>query len=327
MRNFIVLVVSLILVGSTAHAQTSWTNWGSAPYASNQEEAFELLPVALVELGIPAELHQEFMDMVSEDPDGEEIFLDPNDRLAAMMSGGANPHAMFDVLVAAIPVNQSGSIVQAARARKWEIEYEGVTYSLILPEICFNWSYLTYQVEVREVEVQVSAPPEECAILVFPAEEGWVVRNFFLSEENRLPASGCWALLEGLDNEDGARISALPAPCDRCDFEPYLRWARREHGVRGNPVSRVMYEAERGRIHAVIIPLSQMGNYNTVCVGPDERRSYYSPVTVEPTDWSQRETPFQIDMPQGRTILVTHQFNIGAENFEPLPRRNTWLWY
>ncbi len=324
--RIIILAASLIF-GSAAHAQTPWTNWGSAPYAFSQEEAFELLPEALVALGVPQELHSEFIDVVSENPDGEEIFLDPNDRLIAMMSGGANPHAMHDVPVAAIPVNETGTVVQAARARKWEIEYEGVTYVLILPEICFNWSYNTFEVEVREVEV--APPPEECAIIVFPAQEGWVVRNFFLAEESRLPASNCWALLDGVDHEDGARISSLPGRCDNCDLEPYLRWARREHGLRGSPVNSAKYGAERGNVHAVIIPISQIENYNTICVGPDEQRQRYSPVTVEPSDWGSalRENPFAIDLPQGQTILITHQVNIEGRHFELLPRRRTWLWW
>lgn len=334
MLRIIFLAVSLLVTGATAHAETPWTNWGSAPYATSQEEAFRLLPEALVALGIPEEIHEQFIEQVRTNPQGQEIFLDPSDRLIAMMTGGVNPHAMFDVPVAAIPVGGDARIVQAARARKWEYEYEGVTYVLILPEVCFNFSYMTHVVQVREVPVptpvEVAPPPEECAMIIFPAEEGWAVRNFFLSEQSRLPTSNCWALLEGIDNEAGARVSSLPGRCDQCNLEDYLRWARREHGLRGSPVNSARYNAERGNLHAVIIPISQIENYNTICVGPDERRQRYSPVTVEPSDWDSstlRETPFVINLSQDNTIAVTHQFQIQPSYFEVLPRRRTWLWW
>ena len=268
--RIIILAASLIF-GSVAHAEeTPWTNWGSAPYASSQEEAFRLLPTALVALGIPNELHEEFIDMVSENPDGEEIFLDPDDHLVAMMSGGANPHAMFDVPVAAVPVNQSGTIVQSARARKWEIEYEGVMYTLILPEICFNWSYAVREIEVRTEIRVVETPPEDCVAVSFETEPGDQVRVAFHTTEGRLPRSPCWGLV------DNGYISDVPAPCDFCD------WDRVDRLYRGDILRRSVYTTEQGGHQVLLMPvqMSTEGHFISVCITRNGRQS--CSVTVNP---------------------------------------------
>ena len=327
MIRIIISIVAIMIFGSTmAHAETPWVNWGSAPYAQNQTEAERLLPRALADLGIPVEFHSEFISLVSTTP-GEEIFLDPGDRLIAMMSGGVNPHAMMDVPVAAIPVNKSGSVVQAAKARKWEIRRDEIVHVLILPEICFNWSYMVRVVEIErvpfEVKVEVPAelpPPEECAMIVFPAPVGWHVRQFLLAEDtDRLPISDCYATIDGLDL-DQAHISHQPSPCDTCDLTRYLRWARK-HGVRGQPINRIRYESKYGSLHAMLIPVSQADNFNVICIDKDADRHVLAPVTVEPSDWKLLDVPALLKLSGRRDIVITKRFDIAATDFGPATSR------
>lgn len=165
MRQLVLILLAAVGVNlmslAPASAETVWTTWGQAPYASSQEEAMERLPAALQALGIPEAARTALAAEVARNPQGERIYLNPGDRLTAMMSGGRAPHAMQDVVVGRNPVRRG--VVLAAEARQWRVTVDGQEYFLILPDICYNWSWRS---SPRQQEARVQEP--ECFELQLP---------------------------------------------------------------------------------------------------------------------------------------------------------------
>lgn len=258
---------------ATCQGESTWRNWGAAPYAGTDEIAFERLPEALRQLGIPEELHEEFLMMVSENPDGERTMrITADHRLVAMMSGEADRPVMCNPTVADIPVNTSGTIVQAALARVWEIEYQGEVFTLVLPEICRNWSWLVEP--ARVVITTAPEPREDCGAIAYHVPLNAEVRHFLWSREEEIPYSIC----EGLVQVN--RLTSPPSPCDDCVPGRLSQYLRANYDV-GEIVERNRYTSRYEGMHMLLVPLSRMEEHTTVCVDPAGHERLTS-ATVEP---------------------------------------------
>lgn len=290
----------------TCQGESTWRNWGAAPYAATDSDAFSRLPEALVALGIPEELHGEFIQLVQENPDGlAEMRITADHDLIAMMSGESDRPVMCNPTVADIPVNQSGSIVQAARARVWTIEYEGEVFTLVLPEICRNWAWLVEPAQV----IQQAAPQEECAMILYPAEYAAEVRHFLWSRTGSAEYSSCYALIQG----DEQILTNPPSPCTDCVPGRLSSYLRRNFDV-GQIVERNSYTARYDGAHVLVVPMSRLREHTTICVDPAGSARLTS-ATVEPLgfyggDEISSDQDDWIEYPEGQ-----HQILAGVNEF------------
>jgi len=194
-----VIVTVMAVYQSPARAADGfeWKHFGADPYATTRTEAMQKRESAFRAMGLPTPVIKQLLQ-VTEKP-GEKVRLVVGDHLSAMMSKGGVVHR--DVTVAfSAPVR---GMEYAAPAEKWEVFWQGRTFTVFLPEICFNWSF-----RVTDMTVTVA---QSCATLNYTVEPGDEVR-FAVLARKRLPASACWQLC------DGTVCSAPPSPCDTCDW-------------------------------------------------------------------------------------------------------------
>ena len=115
-----------------------WQYFGAAPYAPSRTEAMRMRESAFRSLGLPEPVAAAFM-RATEQP-GSRTHLTNGDHLTKMLSRGGVVHR--DVLVDFVKPPISGKMEYAAPAEMWEVRFQGNVYSLILPEICGNWSLI-----------------------------------------------------------------------------------------------------------------------------------------------------------------------------------------
>ena len=209
------LAASSFLTAKKADAAevSRWNTWDVAPYAHTFGEACKKASLAIDGFDMPSEVKQHFKQVLgSSCKGGTEMWLTPHQTLKQMWSGGQHPHVATDVMVGELPVLKSpdgrpyrkGSVAETAKAFSWTWTYEGKTYVLYLPFVCFNWSWT------------FGPPPtvvaEECVEVVFNAPADGHVRWGVGTTTGPLPPDKCNAQRQG---DDGVWM-AWYGECDIC---------------------------------------------------------------------------------------------------------------
>lgn len=143
---------TLLLKSLPAYAETtSWEHFGAAPYAASIEEGCRKAPEAIDGFSLPTEVKAAFKASVGTTcaTSGKVEFFTPGERLTQMWTGGANPHILDNVEVAAVPVTHSpdgrayrkDAVVEALKTFTWNTTFAGKRYVLVLPVVCSNWSW------------------------------------------------------------------------------------------------------------------------------------------------------------------------------------------
>lgn len=200
-RRALLATSGALMLASVAHAQTVWQHMGGAPYASSERDAFSEAKIdfAMTELPVPEALRAGFKADIRANPQGKRGYLDPSDRLVAMMSGPdskhATAHAMRDVQVGRTVIRRG--VVWAAEVRYWDRAHNGKIYRLTLPEVCWNWSLMI-----------IGASQEWCPEIHIPTMPGDRVM-FEIAGPRALPASACLAI----KHSGQTSWSAIPSEC------------------------------------------------------------------------------------------------------------------
>ncbi len=152
MRKIIATLLALAFatLASSAHAEWKWQHFGADPYATSREAAMKTREIAFAKLGLPAEAVAVAMQATAKP--SEPTKLTNGDRLGSMISKGSIVHR--DVLVNFKNPSQRG-MEFVAKAEKWVVTSEGKIYTILLPEVCNNWSVTTAQAPVAQ---QTTAP-------------------------------------------------------------------------------------------------------------------------------------------------------------------------
>lgn len=133
-----------------AHASFYWKQYGADPAFASRDAAMAARPEAFRALGLSnACIAASYAAMSVL---GKVERLNPEDRLAAMMSSGFVVHR--DVIVDFVP--PAHGIENSAVVETWSFSCDGRTYKIGLPEVCDNW-VLYYPVP------QPIVPPSQAA--------------------------------------------------------------------------------------------------------------------------------------------------------------------
>jgi len=147
-----------------AESQFKWQHFGTDPYATSREEAMRTRESAFKKLGLPADVVS--ILMIATDKPGEKVSLNVGDKLGAMLSKGGVVHR--NVIVAFVKPPISGKMEYAAPAEKWQVTFEGGVFTVILPEVCNNWSLISVSL-LRLPQISLKSPPvARPAILTCP---------------------------------------------------------------------------------------------------------------------------------------------------------------
>lgn len=289
MRNFIVLIVSLILLGSAAHAQTdfvveegrTWTNFGADPAYQTREEAIADAPNVFRAVGYSEEFIR--LAAVAMQQPGTDCQI-PNGTRAYFMRTGTDGIWM-DVLVDFVdpPVE---NMSYSAPAVCWEVPQDGYVVIIAIPLICNNLQNIHQEQPVQWVEVPVRQEVDCAAINVPETLSGDIIHVAFSSETDRLRDSPCWGLLS-----DG-ELSELPSPCSDCGWETYDRDLRRRYDL--SVVQRNNWTTQEGGMQLLIVPHYVAETITGICITRDERRSCSVRVHAlgdsnHPNDWEEHE--------------------------------------
>ena len=140
MRNGIYAFVAFLLLlapGTSAHASGfKWQHFGGAPYADSRVQAMRSRESAFRRLGFPEPVVSLLVEATK--TPGKKVRLVVGEHLSSMLSKGGVVH--HDVTVAFVTPPISGKMEYAAPAEEWQVIWQGQTYTVILPEICNNWS-------------------------------------------------------------------------------------------------------------------------------------------------------------------------------------------
>ncbi len=182
-----------------AGAEKVWANWNVAPYALSLQEVCRKMPQAIDGFDrMPEVVKESFKDTLGVTCEGGvETWLKPDQALQEMWSGGKNPHVMNNITVGKLPVLTSpdgrpyreGSVAETAKALMWTQTFDGKTYVLYIPFVCFNVSWGWGE-----------CPVEECVEIEYDTVEGEVV-EFGVIADNPLPASSCFLLKAAGDDQ------------------------------------------------------------------------------------------------------------------------------
>ncbi|MBU6214399.1 hypothetical protein KGM48_00950 [Patescibacteria group bacterium] len=146
---WIIATVVAVCVATGARAAETpwkWEHFGAAPYATTRGEAMATRESAFRALGYPKKV-VELLVEATKSP-GEGVELKNGDRFAAQMSKGGVVHGLKEgggVVAFEKPVR---GMRYVADAEMWQVSWEGRVYTLVLPEVCYNWT-----------RMQVEAPP------------------------------------------------------------------------------------------------------------------------------------------------------------------------
>lgn len=138
MKRFIAMMLALAFaaLAGPVYAEFKWEHYGADPYATSREEAMKTREDAFRKLGFPEAVAASFMEATNSP--GEKVRIVNDDRFDAMLSKGGVVHK--NVVVAVKDKPKEGGIEFAAVAEKWEKTVKGTTYTLLLPEVCYNWT-------------------------------------------------------------------------------------------------------------------------------------------------------------------------------------------
>lgn len=292
----ILLALAIAALASPVYSAdgNQWNKWGVEPYAATLREACAKAPVAIGGFTMPPEVKDYFAQTIGATcpKGGKEVWLTPNMVLEQMWSGGPRPHVMDKRTVAELPILTSpdgrpyrkGSVAETVKAFAWVAIHEGKTYIVYLPLVCFNWSWALGPDSFpppSAPQVLAKATVEKCATLEYTVEPGDKPR-FMISARKRLPSSPCWQLC------DGKICSALPAPCDSCD------WVGPNSVIPDEfePVHTGTYVATEAR-QSLSFPRAVMNSYVALCVERDGLGESDSWV-VPPSVWDGEVTVINI---------------------------------
>jgi hypothetical protein len=153
----LLLATFAALTATSAHAaEFKWEHFGADPYAATREEAMKAREDAFHKLGFSDPIVVALME-ATESP-GEKVRIVNGDRFDAMLSKGSVVHK--DVLVAVKDQPKGNGIEFAAVAEKWEVTMKGTTYTLLLPEVCNNWTGIVPK--LQKVVVSFRSIPGSC---------------------------------------------------------------------------------------------------------------------------------------------------------------------
>ncbi len=206
MRKIIATLLALAFatLASSAHAEWKWQHFGADPYATSREAAMKTRESAFAKLGLPAEAVAAAMQATTKQ--SEHTKLTNGDRLGAMISKGSIVHR--DVLVDFKNPSQRG-MEFVAKAEKWVVTSEGKIYTILLPEVCNNWSVTTAQAPVAQ---QTTAP----ASVVGACPNGFAIIANAWSLQSlgglRKEAEGLIAAANARESDGGKSLTAYQGP-------------------------------------------------------------------------------------------------------------------
>jgi hypothetical protein len=158
------MVIALLLLLATiaalsatpAHAESQfkWQHFGTDPYAVSRQEAMRTREDAFRKLGLPQDVVSVLM--IATDKPGEKMSLNVGDKLGAMLSKGGVVHRNVTVAFVKPPI--SGKMEYAAPAEKWQVTFAGGVFTVILPEVCNNWSLISVTL-VPLTKISLKSPP------------------------------------------------------------------------------------------------------------------------------------------------------------------------
>jgi len=238
-----------------AETEFTWQHFGADPYATSRGEAMRTRESAFRKLGFPAPVVKLLVEATQKS--GEKIRIVNGDRFSTMLSKGGVVHRNVTVAFVMPPI--SGKMEYAAPAERWQVSWEGKTYTVILPEVCGNWS-------------SIAPSLEACAMVEYTVQPGDGVR-FAVIAQKRLPASVCWQLCDGSD------CAAPPSPCDTCD------WVGPTSVIPTGfePLHTGLYVAHSAK-QSLLFPREVMENYIALCVERDGLGESDSWI-VQPSAW------------------------------------------
>lgn len=194
MRKLALFLLALLMhigvLAPAASAQHVWNELGGDPLASTRVEADGKLAEVLKSFDIPEPVRTRFLEAVKSNPEGKLVHLNPGDRLGQMSFGRKRLRIWTDVIVGRMTLERG--VVKAVEAREWRVEYEGRVYVLILPEVCYNWSWLAEAPPPKE-----ATPLEECAELFIPVQPGDKLTVEYRPRGYLPPPSACFAAKQG----------------------------------------------------------------------------------------------------------------------------------
>ncbi|HET7796250.1 MAG TPA: hypothetical protein VFK72_00070 [Nevskia sp.] len=195
-------------VAKNAKGEYEWRRFGVAPYASSRAAAMAHREAAFRALGVPAGAVKELARVTA--AAGKRVRLVNGDRLTAMLSKGGVVHKNVVVRFEKPPI--SDAMEYAAPAEEWQIDWQGTTYTVILPDVCNNWS-VRITTKARPRAPVASAPPVQgdCVEITFSAVVRGRVRWGVATRKGPLPPDTCNAQRQG----NGAWL-AWYGDCDTC---------------------------------------------------------------------------------------------------------------
>lgn len=160
MKRFIwVLTLALAALVNPAYAEFKWEHFGADPYATSREEAMKTREDAFRKLGFSEAVAASFMEATNSP--GVKVRIVNDDRFDAMLSKGGVVHR--DVVVAFKNPPKDDKMEFAAPAEKWEVSLSGTVYTLLLPEVCNNWTGIVpklQKVVVRSLKPVAGSCPD-----------------------------------------------------------------------------------------------------------------------------------------------------------------------
>lgn len=217
----IALLFAALVTNSVYATEFKWEHFGAAPYATTQVEAMRTRESAFRKLGFPEQVVPLLMKK-TEQP-GTPMRIVNGDHLSAMLSKGGVAHK--DVLVDFVKPPIKEKMEYAAPAQKWQVSWQGKTYTVILPEVCNNWSAL-----LPIVEVAKEVPKGDCLRYNVDGRDNPLVKhplqlvvsfyNHSDADLHRLMADQCFYA------EDGATHQRLrlDRECKVCEGEHQAIW-------------------------------------------------------------------------------------------------------
>lgn len=297
MKQFIILVGALLtmwVAPTQSRAQAVplppteetilWSGWGGAPYASTFAEACRKSREAITGMNLPEDAKADFIRQLGTTcAGGREVWLTPDSELSQMWSGGSRPHIMNNVTVAELPVlrapsgrpYRAGAVAQTARALEWTYTSgDGTTYRLILPFVCFNWSW-----------APVEAPEMDCVEVSFDTRPGTSFRWGLGTTFGALAPSLCNAQKDG-----NGSWKAWSGECDEC--VPAYAYIRQTLGASATVPHRYFYTTASGGRQTIRMSRQAWNAMFYVCLEYQGARScgVYIPPGTREGAWNGRRS-------------------------------------
>ncbi len=144
------LALAIVALAGSAQAEWKWEHFGVAPYAATRQAALETRESAIRSLGYPEPVVA-LLTEATKKP-GEKTEMKNGNTFVAQVSKGGVVYGLKEgggIVAFATPTR---GMRYVADGEKWTINWEGEVYSLILPEVCYNFT--------RGYETKVPPPPK-----------------------------------------------------------------------------------------------------------------------------------------------------------------------